>query len=120
MEGEKLEAVKRSVSILTDHLIENDSLVILGFSDDVWEVFSSDSMNQSCKESAKIAIKNLRALNSTNLSQALVMSVERGLLLHFQNQSWKAMTGKKDEIWNNFLPVGSFPIPPTIMPSLSL
>jgi Ca-activated chloride channel family protein len=77
MAGDKLESVKRAVNLVIDHLVENDGLNIIGFSDNVWDIFSSKAMTQASKNVAKQSVNNLHSHASTNISQALIMAMEK-------------------------------------------
>jgi uncharacterized protein YegL len=80
MDGGKLEKVKTTVDKLVDHLTENDSLGIIGFSGDVWEVLGALPMSKENKLLAKSKMKALRPLNMTNLSDALSMAMEKAVI----------------------------------------
>ena len=80
MNGSKIESVKKSAEKLIQHLTENDTLSILGFSNTAFEVFKAMPMTQTNKDTAKKAIKNLHTLSSTNISAALEMASEMVLI----------------------------------------
>lgn len=80
MSGGKLDSVKTTVNKLVDHLTENDSLGILAFSDNVWEVLGVLPMAKENKNLAKEKVKALRPLNLTNLSAAMSMALEKAVI----------------------------------------
>ena len=80
MDGNKLGSVKNTTCKLIDHLTENDTLGVLGFSEDVWDVFNVLPMTKENKEMAKTEVKKLHTRGSTNLSQAIIMSMERAVI----------------------------------------
>jgi Ca-activated chloride channel family protein len=80
MDGGKLEAVKKTTEKLISHLTENDSLGMVGFSDDVWDIFKALPMTKENKEQAKKEVKKLRTMSATNLSGAMVMAMERAMI----------------------------------------
>lgn len=86
MDRGKLTSVKRTVNTLIDHLTENDSLSIVGFSTNVFDVLNTMPMTQSNKELAKGKVNGLHTMSATNLSQAIVMASER------------AATSEKDKV----------------------
>lgn len=76
MAGPKLNSVKNTASKLVHHLTENDSLGMVAFSTQAWEVFPALAMNASNKDKAQKAIEGLSTLMSTNIEQALRMATE--------------------------------------------
>jgi uncharacterized protein YegL len=80
MDGGKLDAVKRTTCKLVDHLTENDTLGIIGFSDNVWDVFKALPMTKENKEQIKKEVKKLRTISNTNLSGAMSMAMERAVI----------------------------------------
>ena len=80
MDGGKLETVKKTTTKLIDHLTENDTLGIIGFSDNVWDIFKALPMTKETKEQAKKEVKKLHTMSATNLSGAMIMAMERALI----------------------------------------
>ena len=80
MDGGKLEAVKKTTTKLVDHLTENDTLGIIGFSDNVWDVFKALPMTKENKEQAKKEVNKLHTRSATNLSGAIAMAMERAMI----------------------------------------
>lgn len=80
MDGGKLEAVKKTTTKLVDHLTENDTLGIIGFSDNVWDVFKALPMSKENKEQAKKEVNKLHTRSVTNLSDAIAMAMERAMI----------------------------------------
>lgn len=80
MGGGKLEKVKTTVDKLVDHLTENDSLGILGFSDNVWEVLAALPMAKENKAIAKRKMAELHSMSMTNLSGAMQMAMEKAVI----------------------------------------
>ena len=80
MDGGKLEAVKKTTTKLVDHLTENDTLGIIGFSDNVWDVFKALPMSKENKEQAKKEVNKLHTRSVTNLSGAIAMAMERAMI----------------------------------------
>lgn len=80
MSGGKLGSVKTTVNKLVDHLTENDTLGILAFSDNVWEVLGVLPMAKENKNLAKEKVKALQPLSMTNLSAAMSMALEKAVI----------------------------------------
>ena len=80
MGGGKLEKVKTTIDKLVDHLTENDSLGILGFSDNVWEVLAALPMAKENKVIAKRKMSELRFMSMTNLGGAMQMAMEKAVI----------------------------------------
>lgn len=80
MDNGKLDAVKKTTEKLIDHLTENDTLGIVGFSKDVWAVFKPLPMKKESKDQAKSAVKKLRTLGATNLSGAITLAMEYAVI----------------------------------------
>lgn len=80
MDCGKLEKVKTTVDKLVDHLTENDSLGVLGFSDNVWEVLAAVPMTKENKSLAKRQVQDLRTHSATNLSEAMTMAMEKAVI----------------------------------------
>ena len=80
MAGGKLDRVKTTVDKLVNHLTENDSLGIVGFSDSAWEVLNAVPMTRENKNMAKENVKKLRPMSMTNLSGAIAMAVEKAVI----------------------------------------
>lgn len=76
MSGSKLSSVKDTATKLVKHLTENDTLGMVGFSDDAWQVFPALAMNSSNKTKATEAIDALHSMASTNIEGALRMATE--------------------------------------------
>lgn len=79
MDNGKLTSVKSTVDKLITHLTENDSLGIIGFSDTVWSVTPTLPMTKENKEQAKASVARLKTHSSTNLSEAMVVAMERAV-----------------------------------------
>ena len=77
MAGSKIASVKATILKLVEHLTENDSLGILGFSESVFDVLPTLPMTQGNKDQARTAVNGLHDMGSTNLSQAVTMASER-------------------------------------------
>jgi len=86
MAGGKLDSVKTTVSKLLDHLTENDTIGIIGFSDNAWEALPVLPMTASNRQQAKDTINKMHPMSMTNLSEAIQWSMER------------AVTAEKDKI----------------------
>jgi Ca-activated chloride channel family protein len=86
MEGGKLDSVKDTASKLIKNLTENDTLGVIGFSENAFEVLPNLPMNTSNKERAGKAILSLHTIGATNISAAFAMSMER------------AVTAEKDKV----------------------
>lgn len=77
MYGSKLESVKTTVLKMINHLTENDTLGILGFSSSVWEVIPVLPMTQENKTTAVSKVRGLLPMSMTNMEQAMIQSIER-------------------------------------------
>jgi uncharacterized protein YegL len=80
MDSGKLESVKNTTYKLVDHLTENDTLGILGFSDNVWDVFKALPMTKENKDLAKNEVRKLHTIGGTNLYTAMTMAMERAVI----------------------------------------
>jgi Ca-activated chloride channel family protein len=80
MNGGKLSQVKTTVGKLVDHLTENDSLGIIAFSDNVWEVLPVLSMSGENKKLAKNKVQALQSMSMTNLSGAMGLALEKAAI----------------------------------------
>lgn len=76
MSGGKLDSVKSTANKLVQHLTENDTLGMVAFSTNAWEVFPALSMTSANKERALSAISGLQTMMSTNIEEALRMATE--------------------------------------------
>jgi Ca-activated chloride channel family protein len=68
--GDKLEYAKRSLRKLVEHMTDQDTLAILGFSSDVFTVVEPVRMTQEAKDRAILEITKLHVIADTNLSGA--------------------------------------------------
>lgn len=80
MSGVKMQSVKKTVTTLLNHLTENDTLGMVGFSDNVWEILPALPMNDSNRSQAKTAVTSLQTKSMTNISEALKWSIERSVV----------------------------------------
>ena len=80
MDGGKLDSVKSTTEKLITHLTENDTLGMIGFSDTVWDIFKALPMTKENKEQAKKEVKKLHTKSATNLSDAMIMAMERAII----------------------------------------
>lgn len=80
MSGGKLDRVKSTVERLVDHLTENDSLGVIGFSGEAWEVLKAVPMTKENKNLAKDCVKKLSHHDMTNLSGAISMAIEKAVI----------------------------------------
>jgi len=76
MQGSKLKSVQDTVCTLIDHLTENDTVNIIGFSQQVFDVIKTLPMTQANKQVAKDKVLALHHMGATNLSQAIIMAGE--------------------------------------------
>lgn len=70
MAGEKLEFAKRSLRKLVEHMTDQDTLAILGFSSDVFTIVEPMRMTQEVKDKTLLEISKLHTIADTNLSGA--------------------------------------------------
>jgi len=77
MSNGKLDSVKNTVLKLLEHATENDTVGILAFSENVWEVQAPLPMNSTNRETAKNAVQALHTLGSTNIEDTLIMAIEK-------------------------------------------
>lgn len=70
MQGQKIEFAKRSLRKLVEHMTDQDTLAILGFSSDVFMVTEPVRMTQEAKDRAIGEIAKLHTIADTNLSGA--------------------------------------------------
>ena len=76
MQGDKIDFAKKSLLTLVDHMTEQDCLGIIGFSDNVFDVFGPKKMTAKAKDVARSEIKKLRSMSATNLSGATLKSYD--------------------------------------------
>jgi len=77
MAGKKVDSMKDTVNKLIDNLTENDTMTVIGFSDNCWEIIPVTVMDSSGKANAKSSINNTYTHSMTNMSEALEWALER-------------------------------------------
>jgi Ca-activated chloride channel family protein len=70
MGGDKIEHAKRSLRKLVEHMTDQDTLAILGFSSDVFTIQEPMRMTQEVKDHTLLEIGKLHTIADTNLSGA--------------------------------------------------
>lgn len=80
MMGQKMDAVKSTVTKLIDHLTEDDTIGIVGFNRYIWDVLPVLPMTSNNKIQAKDAIKALSAIGRTHISGALESAAEKAAI----------------------------------------
>lgn len=80
MDGNKLTQVKSTLCKLIDHLTENDTLGILGFSENAWEELAPLPMTKESKNLAKTKVNGMYVRGMTNLEAAIKMSLEKATI----------------------------------------
>lgn len=79
MAGSKVRSMRDTVNKLIDNLTENDTMTVIGFSDDCWEIIPVTPMDSSGKVNAKNAIADTHTRSLTNMSEALKWAFERAV-----------------------------------------
>lgn len=77
MSGSKIGSVKDTLNRLVNNLTENDTITMIGFSTNCWEILPVTPMSNINKKQALEAIKNISTHNMTNLEEAIKWSIER-------------------------------------------
>ena len=72
MEGERIGAVKRTLSVLIDRLQEGDRISVVGFSNTATRLFNSYVINAANKADAIAAVDKLVADGGTNMEAGIV------------------------------------------------
>jgi uncharacterized protein YegL len=80
MSGNKLTQVKSTINKLVDHLTENDTLGVIKFSQQAWEVLKAIPMTGENKTLAKNKVGEIQEMGMTNLSAAIEMSIEKATI----------------------------------------
>lgn len=76
MQGNKINHMKKSMSILVDHLSENDKLGIVIFSTDFSKLADMELVTSSRKTELKGMIEGLHSRDTTNISGATLLGFE--------------------------------------------